>query len=519
MVRWQLAARGVADERVLRAMHDVPREAFVPEAMVEFAYDDSALPIAEEQTISQPFIVALMLEALALEPSARLLDVGTGSGYAAAVASRLVAEVYTIERHRALAEAAESTFRELGYDNIHVRVGDGSRGWPEAAPFDGIQVAAAGPSVPRELLEQLAPYGRLVLPTGVARLQRLLRVTRTESGFVEDDLGDVRFVPLISEEAVPGAQTSTGKRRWRTARRNAPRTPTPVRPAAPRPSASESTSGTPTGVHGRAALPAPRRALHTQVRAGAEAFGSIDEADLGALLTRIGDSELVLLGEATHGTSEFYRMRARITRELIERRGFRAITLEADWPDVARLDAWVRHHEPVQPDLAPFTRFPTWMWRNDEFRGLVVWLHGFNAERPEDDRVALYGLDLYSLYTSLDAVLRYLDDVDAETAHAARARYGCLTPWARDPASYGRAAITGRYRECEHDVVATLGDLLEKRIQLEPLGERRYFEAEQNARLVANAERYYRAMYYGSRTSWNLRDQHMFDTLLAVREP
>ena len=113
-------------------------------------------------------------------------------------------------------------------------------------------------------------------------------------------------------------------------------------------------------------------------------------------------------------------------------------------------------HEPAQPDLQPFTRFPTWMWRNDEFRDLVVWLHGFNLDRPEEDRVGLYGLDLYSLYTSLDAVLAYLDDVDPDTVRAARARYGCLTPWSGDPASYGRAAITGRYRECEADVVATL---------------------------------------------------------------
>jgi protein-L-isoaspartate(D-aspartate) O-methyltransferase len=203
MVEWQLARRGVRDARVMRAMGEVPREAFVPPGMVEFAYEDSALPIGEGQTISQPYIVAVMIEALELGPEDHLLDVGTGSGYAAAVASRIASRVYTIERHRALAEAAEETFRTLGYDNIEVRVGDGSLGWPEAGPFDAIAVAAAGPSVPEALLDQLVEGGRLVIPTGPTRQQHLRRIRRTTAGTVDDDLGEVRFVPLIGAGAWP----------------------------------------------------------------------------------------------------------------------------------------------------------------------------------------------------------------------------------------------------------------------------------------------------------------------------
>ena len=180
MVERQIAARGIRDERVLSAMREVPREAFVPENLREFAHDDTPLPISEGQTISQPYIVALMAEAAGIGPLDRVLDVGTGSGYAAAVLSRLAERVYSIERHASLAEAARQRLEALGYTNVEVRVGDGSRGWPEAAPFDAILVAAGAPDVPDALKRQLAIGGRLVIPVGgEERSQRLLRLRRT----------------------------------------------------------------------------------------------------------------------------------------------------------------------------------------------------------------------------------------------------------------------------------------------------------------------------------------------------
>src|ERR1700704_1983229 len=162
MIDRQLKARGIHDAAVLRAMAEVPREEFVPHELVEFAYEDTPLPIDEHQTISQPYIVALMLEALELKSSDKVLDVGTGSGYAAAVASRIAAEVYGIERHATLARAAAERCRRLGYTNVHIRQGDGSLGWPEHAPFDAIMVAAGGPEIPTSLKQQLAIGGRLV---------------------------------------------------------------------------------------------------------------------------------------------------------------------------------------------------------------------------------------------------------------------------------------------------------------------------------------------------------------------
>jgi len=200
MVERQLRRRGISDERVLAAMARVPREHFVPESVRAYAYDDGALPIGHGQTISQPFVVATICSLLALEGRERVLDVGTGSGYQAAVLAELAAEVVTIERIPALADAARARLAEAGHDNVEVRVGDGSTGVPERAPFDAIAVAAAAPSVPVALYEQLSEGGRLVVPRGSRRGQELVLLVRTPAGPVERTSIPVRFVPLVGDE-------------------------------------------------------------------------------------------------------------------------------------------------------------------------------------------------------------------------------------------------------------------------------------------------------------------------------
>jgi protein-L-isoaspartate(D-aspartate) O-methyltransferase len=200
MVERQLRRRGIADERVLSAIGRVRRELFVPEGLRSHAYDDGALPIGHGQTISQPFVVATICALLGLEGHERVLDVGTGSGYQAAVLAELAAEVVTIERVPALAEQARERLLEAGYPNVEVRVGDGSLGVPERAPFDAIAVAAAAPSVPRALYEQLSDGGRLVLPRGSRRGQDLVLVLRTPDGPAERRSISCRFVPLVGDE-------------------------------------------------------------------------------------------------------------------------------------------------------------------------------------------------------------------------------------------------------------------------------------------------------------------------------
>ena len=253
------------------------------------------------------------------------------------------------------------------------------------------------------------------------------------------------------------------------------------------------------------------------VRRAAEPLPEIDEPAFGAMFDRFGDRRVVLLGEASHGTSEFYRARAAITRRLVERHGFTIVAAEADWPDASAIDRYVRGRPgPDGAEEPPFSRFPTWMWRNTDVASLVGWMRDHNAAIPEMERRAgFYGLDMYNIGASMAAVLEYLDGVDPEAAAEARDRYGCIAPWRKEPAHYGRAVLSG-YERCTAAVVEQCRELLGRRLEYGD-GES-FLDAAGNARLIASAERYYRIMYYGGAESWNLRDTHMFETLRQVME-
>jgi protein-L-isoaspartate(D-aspartate) O-methyltransferase len=479
MVDVHIAGRGIRDRRVLAAMRQVPREAFVDAGLEEFAYEDNPLPIAEKQTISQPYIVALMLEAAEICRDDRVLEVGAGSGYAAAVAAQLAKQVCTVERHASLVAQAAARFRKLGYSNIDLRQGDGTVGWPDGGQFDVILVAAGGERIPPALKQQLRIGGRLVIPVGGPdEPQELVKFTKCrEDDFEEEHLGAVRFVPLVGDAAwaEDGGRAS---------------------------SALHSDAGR--GV-----------SLPGLIAEAAEPLPDLDGPAFGALFDRYADRRVVLLGEASHGTSEFYRARAAITRRLIEQHGFSTIAVEADWPDAAAIDHYVRDlpHRTAEP---PFQRFPNWMWRNTDVAAFIEWMRAHNAAQPADRRAGFYGLDIYNMSASIAAVLQYLDKVDPDAAVVARERYGCLTPWQREPSTYGRAILTEGYRKCEDAVIAQLRDLLQQRLGYEQRDSGIFLDAAQNARLIASAERYYRIMYYGGAESWNLRDTHMFETLIHV---
>jgi erythromycin esterase-like protein len=255
------------------------------------------------------------------------------------------------------------------------------------------------------------------------------------------------------------------------------------------------------------------------VRAHAVPLPEPEDPSFAAPLDGLGAARVVLLGEATHGTSEFYRARAAITRHLVARHGFAAVAIEGDWPDAAQVDVFVRGRAVDAAAGPAFARFPTWMWRNEEVAAFVGWLRRWNQQAAAPDReVGFHGLDLYSMGASIEAVLRYLDGADPGAAREARANYRCLMPWMRDPAGYGRAALSPGFATCEEKVLATLRELLDRRLELVGKDGTGFFDAAQNARLVANAERYYRVMYQGSRESWNLHDRHMFETLRLLLE-
>jgi erythromycin esterase-like protein len=264
------------------------------------------------------------------------------------------------------------------------------------------------------------------------------------------------------------------------------------------------------------------RDLVERLKKAAEPLPDPSEEAFGAAFDRFGDAKVVLLGEASHGTSEFYRARAAITRRLVERHGFTIVAVESDWPDAGFVDRFIRGgaDEPFPEDA--FTRFPRWMWRNEEVKVFVDWLKEWNGLRPPESRVEFRGLDVYSLGDSMRAVLDYLDGIDPQAASTARQRFGCLSPWFAAPERYGREVAFGRKHPCEDQVAEILHDLLDKRMAFAVRDGERFFDAAQNARIVRAAEQYYRVMYRGSVDAWNLRDRHMFDTLqrlLAHRGP
>jgi len=266
-------------------------------------------------------------------------------------------------------------------------------------------------------------------------------------------------------------------------------------------------------------MPTVTPPIAERIRSVAKVLPHVSDPNFASFFDQFANAKIVLIGDASHGTSEFYRGRANITKRLIEQFGFNIVAVEADYPDASSIDHYVRQlpYSPIFENA--FTRFPTWMWRNKEVQEFVDWLKIHNDSLPKNEKTRFYGLDLYSLNTSIHAVTEYLDKVDPESSKLARQRYGCLTPWVSNPAMYGLDSLTRGYAKCEKAVLDTLRDLLSNRLNyITKLadGEEFFMDAEQNAKLVADAEAYYRAMYYGAEESWNLRDTHMFETLERI---
>lgn len=262
--------------------------------------------------------------------------------------------------------------------------------------------------------------------------------------------------------------------------------------------------------------------LQELVNRAIDPLPAISDKGFASHFDSYADKQVVLLGDGSHGTSEFYHARAEITKRFIEQHGYTMVAVEADWPDAEAVDRYVRLRPGPKAQVGgvakgyePFKRFPTWMWRNREMQDLVEWMREYNKNQPPERRAGFYGLDLYSMGASIKAVIDYLDRVDPSAAKQARARYGCLEPWVEEPTTYGVAALRGM-ENCESSVIRVLRDLLNRRLELietDIYDGEEYHSGEQNAYLVRDAEKYYKAMYWSSASSWTLRDTHMFDTL------
>ena len=260
-----------------------------------------------------------------------------------------------------------------------------------------------------------------------------------------------------------------------------------------------------------------RRAV-AAIGEAAEPLPPIEEEGFARLVDRHADARVICLGESTHGTSEFYRARAAITERLVSEHGFTAVAVEADWPDAGRIDAHIRGREELPQPISPFRRFPVWMWRNRPVRALVDRLHEINGGRQDGAEIGFYGLDLYSLPSSMDAVIDFVARHEPGALDEVRERYGCLAPWVDEPARYGALARTPELDSCAEEVVSVLEDVLRQRMGSLEEADPALFQALGNARVVAASEAYHRAMHAGSVESWNLRDTHMFETLRAVLE-
>lgn len=257
--------------------------------------------------------------------------------------------------------------------------------------------------------------------------------------------------------------------------------------------------------------------------ASAKPLPAISDPGFASHFDDFAKYKVLLLGDGSHGTSEFYSARAEITKRLISQHGYTMVAVEADWPDAEAVDRYVRQRPGPKAgvgghttDYEPFNRFPTWMWRNREMQDLCEWMRDRNSKLPDSQKAGFYGLDLYSMGASIRAVIDYLDHVDPQAGKDARSRYGCLQPWVDDPTAYGLASLRG-LQDCEGQVMTMLREIIERRVQYARESAERdgdeFHSGEQNAYLVRDAERYYKAMYYSSATSWTLRDTHMFDTL------
>ena len=464
-IKEQLEDKGISNELLLEAFQDIPEAFFLSEILHPYFYEDIRIEKSLEKTEPRVIVVARMLEQLKIKKEAKILITGVDSIYILVVLSKIYKEVYTIETNETYANWTLEVLKSIDIANVFVKTGNPEIGWEEKGPFNTILIATEFKEITKTIKEQLKLGAKLLAPVGPdwshVILEIIIRISENE--YETKAVKDSYFIP--NPKILPKIGTETY---------------------------SEKECVDEIGIN---SLP----------------FKTIKKFPMDGLLERIGDAKVVLLGEASHGTSEFYLTRQEITKALIEKKGFNFVCAEADWSDAEQINNYTRNQYKSQ-DWMPFARFPQWMWKNKEVLNFVEWLKKHNSKH--NNTIGFYGLDLYGLENSIDLVIKYLADIDPELAELAKSKYACITPYMSSPAVYGRLVANNKIAGCEKEILDMLFDLLKNKNKLNHSKE--YFYAYQNATVVIDAERYYRAMYYGSAESWNLRDFHMFYTLKSL---
>lgn len=465
VISQQLKDKGIKSDLLLNAFKDLPNELFISKTIHPYTFEGLKDKEIVESIEPRVVLVAQMLDKLQLKKDGKLLIIGVDSIYVLVALSKICSEVYSFGVNEAYVKWALKVLKNINVNNVYFKLEDVEDGWEEKAPFDTILIASEFKEVSNKFKKQLKIGGKILVPIGPDWAQSIFEIIHriSENEYSTEKLKDKFLIPKAK-----------------------------IQPEIP----SEDF---------------PEKDIVKEIKAKAIPFKSISEYPIDTLLERIGDAQVVLLGEASHGTSEFYLTRQEITKALIEKKGFNLICAEADWSDAEQINSYVRNQH-KQKDWMPFSRFPQWMWRNMEILDFVEWLKKHNTKSK--DKVGFYGLDLYGLENSIDLVVDYLKGIDTDLEDLAKKRYACITPFMENPAIYGKMVVSNQLKSCEKEVLNMLVDLLKNKEKLNHSLE--YFYAYQNANVVVDAEHYYKAMYYGSAESWNLRDFHMFYTLKSL---
>ncbi|WP_372794628.1 erythromycin esterase family protein [Lutibacter sp.] len=461
----QLKNRGITNPLLLQAFQDLPKDLLISKKL--YPYTSNKTTIENSLNIIEPrvLVVAKMLEKLKINEGDKILAIGVDSVYILAILSEICKEVYTVEGNEEYAKWALEVLKNIQITNVFIKIGNEKMGWEEHAPFDAILITSEFEEVSNTLKKQLKIGGRILVPMGPDWAHIIFEVIQRNSTteYAVEKLKDNFFIP--NPKILPEISSKDY----------------------------------------------PEKEIIDEIKTKAIAFKSIKEYPINQLLERIGNAQVVLLGEASHGTSEFYLTRQEITKALIEKKGFNFVSAEADWSDAEQINNYVRNQH-TKKNWMPFTRFPQWMWKNKEVLNFVEWLKEYNSQHQ--NKTGFYGLDLYGLENSMGLVINYLENIDKNLANLAKTRYACISPYMSDPAIYGKMVVSNQLESCEKEVLKMLVDLLKNKNKLNHSPE--YFYAYQNANVVVDAERYYKVMYYGSAESWNLRDFHMFYTLKSL---